>query len=88
MKNSPIPTLGFHGTLRGDANYQGRHGIAAFTVQAKQPDGSYVVIAKCHDADDGKAFARRETKRVGGEYAVIKGRKVFFLTSDDAKRAR
>jgi hypothetical protein len=87
MKNTAtIPTLGFYGTLRGDADYQGRRGIAAFTVQMKQPDGAYAVIAKCHDADDGKAFARRETKRNGGgEYMVIKGRKIFWLTADDRK---
>ena len=55
-------------------------------MQVKQPDGAYAVIAKCHDADDGIAFARRETKRNGGgEYMVIKGRKIFWLTADDRK---
>jgi hypothetical protein len=24
MKNTTVPTLGFNGTLRGDANYEGR----------------------------------------------------------------
>ena len=83
-----IITLGFNGIERGADGYCGRGGAALFTVQMKQDDGSYVAVAKCHDADDGTRWARRQMKRNGGgEYMVIKGRKTFWLTSDDAKRS-
>ena len=81
-------TLGFNGIERGAEDYCGRGGTATFRVMVKQADGEYLPVAKCHDAEDGTRWARRQMKRNGGEYMVIKGRKIFWPTVDDVNRAR
>jgi len=83
-----LVTVGCHGIAKGEEGYTGFGGNATFRVAVKQADGQYLPVAKCHDADDGTRWARRQMKRSGGEYMVIRGRKIFWLTSDDAKRAR
>ena len=80
-------TIGFRGIARGEEGYLGHGGAATFRVAVKQSDGQYMPVAKCTDADDGKRWARRQMKRSGGEYMVIKGNRIFWLTSDDAKRS-
>lgn len=80
-------TIGCNGRARGEDGYRGYGGTATFRVALKQADGEYLPVAKCHDAEDGTRWARRQMKRNGsGEYMVIRGSKIFWLSADDTKR--
>ena len=80
-----LVTIGCNGRERGEEGYSGYGGTATFRVALKQADGQYAPVAKCHDAEDGTRWARRQMKRNGGEYMVIRGSKTFWLSADDTK---